>query len=142
MAETPQQADAIQQQMRQIRAELRADVQDFVAGAREMTDWTYYVRTYPWACLGAAAAIGFLIVPARTPSIQPDMKSLAELARQNQLVVKVDDAKPKRGLLAMLAGMVANSLLQGGLAIATQQFDQMLHAQRKHASSNGRGTKV
>ena len=142
MAETPQQADAIQQQMRQIRAELRADVQDFVAGAREMTDWTYYVRTYPWACLGAAAAIGFLIVPARTPSIQPDMKSLAELARQNQLVVKVDDAKPKRGLLAMLAGMVANSLLQGGLAIATQQFDQMLHAKRKHPSSNGRGTKV
>ena len=49
---------------------------------------------------------------------------------------------PAEHAVAMLAGMVANSLLQGGLAIASQQFDQMLHTQRKHASSNGRGSKV
>ena len=40
-------AEEIQRQMRSVRSELRDDVQDIVESARVMTDWQYYVRSYP-----------------------------------------------------------------------------------------------
>jgi len=138
-------ADAIQDQMRLIRAELRTDVQDFMAGAREMTDWTYYVRSYPWVCLGAAAALGYLVVPTRPRVVKPDPQSLVELAKHNQVVVKMEEPRPKKSVVATMLGMAANSLLHGGLALASQQLDELLRSQRKPApshGSNGRGSHV
>jgi hypothetical protein len=139
----PREAEVIQDQMRHIRAELRADVQDFVAGAREMSDWTYYVRTYPWVCLGAAAAVGYLVVPTRPRVLKPDPQSLVELAKHNQVVVKMEEPRPKKTLLATVLGMAANSLLHGGMALVSQQLDELLHS-RKQVSheSNGRGSRV
>ena len=49
--------------MQQLRCEIDGDMEDMAASARTMVDWKHYVKTYPWVCLGAAAALGFLIVP-------------------------------------------------------------------------------
>jgi hypothetical protein len=136
-------AEALQRQMQQVRAEMREDVQVMVAKAREMTDWTWYVRNYPWVCIGAAAAIGYLIVPSRTPPpIKPDAKDLLELAKQQKIVVKVDEPRARPTLLATLLRTAAGSLLQGGLAIVTHQIDQALKQQAARTVSpngNGRG---
>lgn len=134
-------ADALQRQMQQVRAEMRGDVQVMVASARDMADWTYYVRTYPWLCVRAAAAIGYLVVPARRqPPIKPDAKDLLELAKQQKIVVKVEERQPGPGLLGMLLKMAAGPLLQGGLAIVKHQLDQQLRSrQEQTAASNGNG---
>jgi len=127
---TNSEADDLQRCMREVRAELREDVQEFVVNAREMTDWTTYVRAYPWLCLGAAAAAGYFLIPQRAHIIKPDAEGLMELARRNKLVVKMDDAGPKKkqGFLSGLIGMAASTVLQGGIAIATKQLSQALDA--------------
>ena len=133
-------ADTLQRQMQQVRAEMREDVQEMVASARDMADWTYYVRRYPWVCVGAAAGIGYLIVPARRqPPILPDAKDLMELAKQQKIVVKVEEPRRSPGLLGMLVKMAAGPLLQGGLAILKHQIDQRLRQPPQTVSSNGNG---
>lgn len=131
MATTTPEADDIQRAMREVRAELREDVQEFMVNAREMSDWTTYFRAYPWLCVGAAAAVGYFVIPQRTQIIRPDAEGLLELARQNKLVVKMEgggEQKPKPGFLAGLLGMAASMALQGGLAVATKQLSQALDA--------------
>ena len=74
--------------MQQLRCEIDGDMEDMAASARTMVDWKHYVKTYPWVCLGAAAALGFLIVPKRSRAIRPDVATLTELAKTGHLVVK------------------------------------------------------
>jgi len=124
-------ATEIQRQMREVRAELRDDVQELAASAAEMADWTQYVRAYPWLCVGGALAAGFLLVPSRSVVIKPDAEGLIELAKRHKLVVKMDDkeqhTQPKkkgRGFLGELLSMASGVLLQRGAAILSQQITQ------------------
>jgi hypothetical protein len=133
-------ADDIQSQMRELRAELRDDVQDVVTSAHRLADIGNYVRAYPWLCVGAALAAGFLIVPQRATIIRPDAEALIELAKKHKLVVKTDESSPKKkrvGLLGQLLSLAAATLLQGGLKMATQQLTDAF-AHNGHAHSNGR----
>jgi hypothetical protein len=125
---------------------MREDVREMVASARELTDWTWYVRTYPWLCLGAAATLGYLLIPSRPQAFaKPDFSDLAELARQQKIVVKMEEPKSSPGPLGTLVRMAAGPLIQGGLALATRQLDQYLKpptSPRPFASDgNGRGTR-
>jgi hypothetical protein len=65
--------------MQHIRCEIDSDLEEMGATARSMVDWKHYVKTYPWVCLGAAAALGFLLVPKRSTAIHPDLAALTEL---------------------------------------------------------------
>lgn len=136
-------AEEVQAQMRQVRCELREDVQDFVESARVLTDWHYYVRTYPWLCLGAAAAVGYLIIPTRIHYVRPDPATLAELARQHKVVVQpTKESKPKTGILAAATALAVNALMQGGMSLARQGLANYLDGQFKahEASHNGART--
>jgi hypothetical protein len=136
----PSEAEQIQRQMRDVRAELRDDVTDLVKSAHKMSDWASYVRAYPWVCVGAAAAAGYFLVPTRPLVIHPDPESLFKLAKQHDLVMKPDDQKPakkKGGLVAQLVSMAAAAALNGGLRIASQQFTQAMSGAGQ-ARSNGR----
>jgi hypothetical protein len=128
-------AEEIQRQMRDVRSELRNDVQDLVDNARVMTDWHYYVRSYPWLCLGAAAAVGYLLVPSRVQVFKPDAQMLANLVRQHQVAVKTEvKPQPSGGLLGGLVNMAAGAALQGAMAIASQQLNQFLRGLATPAS--------
>jgi len=132
-------ADDIQNQMRELRAELRDDVQEVVTSAHRMADIGNYVRAYPWLCAGAAFALGYVIVPTRATVIRPDAEALIELAKKHKLVVKTDESSPKKkrvGLLGQLLSLAAATLVQGGLKIATQQLSEAF-AHNAHAHSNG-----
>jgi hypothetical protein len=136
-------ADQIQTQMRSLRAELRDDVQDFVTSAHELTDISNYVRAYPWLCVGAALAAGFLIVPQRSVVLRPDAEALIELARKHKLVVKTDDSAPqkkKAGLFGQLLGLAAATLLQGGMKVVTNQLaDAVGHMGPAHSNGHSGG---
>ncbi len=132
-------ADEIQRQMREIRAELRDDVQELVVSANKMADWTSYVTAYPWLCVGAALAAGFLIVPSRAVVMRPDAEALVELAKRHKLFVNTTAGQAPRkrgGLFGELLGLAAATLLQGGLKIATTQLAQAFGD--SHSHSNGR----
>jgi hypothetical protein len=59
--------EEIRREMQRIRGELPGDMQRVVVSARTLTDWRLYVASYPWLCLGAAAFLGYWVVPrART----------------------------------------------------------------------------
>jgi len=137
---TTSEAEQIQKQMRELRAELRDDVQDMVVSAHKMADIANYVRAYPWLCVGAAVAAGYLIVPQRAVILRPDAEALVELAKKHQLVVKTSDGPPQKkrgGLLAQLLSLAAATLLQGGLKVATSQLTDAF-SRNGHAHSNGR----
>jgi hypothetical protein len=121
------QVDEIQGKMREIRCEMRDDVQGLVDNARQMGDWRYYVRTYPWACLGVAVAAGYLIVPPKLHVIQPDPKALVELAKARQISVNADiQPKPSGGMANRLLNMAAGMMIQGGLAVLSGQLHRLL----------------
>ena len=119
------QADEIQREMRQIRVELRDNVQEIVSSAREIVDWQSYVKAYPWLCVGAAAFAGYLVVPSRTTVIRPDPEALRELTKSRQMLEQ--QVKPKKSLLGMVMGMVAASAAQAAMSVASHQVQQLLH---------------
>lgn len=103
----PRLAEAVRARMQQLRCEIDGDMDDMAASARTMVDWKHYVKTYPWVCLGAAVALGFLIVPKRSMVIRPDLATMTELARSGHLVVKPAPAA-RHGLINALLATAAN----------------------------------
>lgn len=61
----------IQRRMAQVRHELHVEARQAVKGAQSLTDWRSLVRLHPWLMMGAAATVGYLIVPrrAKTPTV-------------------------------------------------------------------------
>jgi len=142
---TPSSAEAaeIQREMREIRADLRDDVHDIVESAHKMADWTQYVTAYPWLCVGAALAAGYLVVPQRAVIMRPDADAMIELAKKHKLFVSTADSatggkvpRKRGGLFGELLGLAAATLLQGGLKIVTTQLAQTFAP--PHTHSNGR----
>jgi hypothetical protein len=138
-------AETIQRQMREVRAELREDVQELVVSARDMADWTNYVKAYPWLCVGGALALGFLIVPQRSVVIKPDAEGMIELAKRHKLVVKMEDqpkSKKRASLMGQLLGMAASMVLQRGAAVMTDQMSQMFQREgvARHNGHHGATT--
>ena len=79
--------DTVKGRMQGIRCEIDQDLEDVSASARSMVDWKHYVKTYPWVCLGAAAVLGFLIVPKRAAAISADVAAPPEPAKTGQPAV-------------------------------------------------------
>lgn len=123
-------ADDIQRQMSQIRCDLHEDVRGIVENARVISDWKYYVRRYPWACMTGAAALGYLVVPRRLEIVRPDPDTLAELAKTNRLVVNPQpQAKPRGGAVASLFTFLANTFVRAAMGYVGQQAGKILRAQ-------------
>jgi hypothetical protein len=96
-------AERIQRRMYDLRGQLGNDLEEVVDSAKEFTDWRTYVRSYPWACVGVAAAIGYLVVPSRVELESPDADTLLELAKKNKLVVEANPSPRKREGIASTA---------------------------------------
>ena len=111
---------AIRQRMEEVRCDLDKDVQGIVEGARDLRDWRSYVRSYPWVCVGAAVAVGYLLVPRRPAAMQPNAETLAELVKQSRLAATplVTPLGKARGLLLRSVGNLA---MQGVSAYVGQQ---------------------
>jgi hypothetical protein len=115
----PAAADAVQARMRQIRCEIDHDLEEMAASARKMVDWRHYVKTHPWVCLGAAAALGFLIVPRRSKGSAPDLAAVAALARTGHVVAEPAPAAT-RGLVDLLLSTVASIAVRKAIELLGQ----------------------
>ena len=123
MYESPE-TNAIRQRMEEVRCDLDEDVQEIVEGARGMGEWRTYVRTYPWVSLGAALAVGYLIVPRRPLSMQPDAQMLAELANQSRLLA-TSHMPPKNSARGILLALVGTLVVRGVSSYVGQQAGKL-----------------
>ena len=121
----PPPAESVRTRMQRLRCEIDGDMEDMAASARSMIDWKHYVKTYPWMCLGAAAALGFLIVPKRSRAIRPDLATLTELARTGHLVGKPASAAT-HGLIDALLAAVANIAVRKATAYLGHGAESLL----------------
>jgi hypothetical protein len=113
---TDDSADEICRRMAELRRDLAGGVREVGRSARVMTDWTFYVRRFPWAMVGIAAAAGFVLIPRKKQIISPDQTALAEMVKKKQLRLDVDHKKEKRGMLPSLLMMGLTWALKAGTA--------------------------
>jgi hypothetical protein len=98
--------ERIRQQMQHVRQDMGEGVQEVVHGARQLSDWKYYVRKHPWACVGSAFALGFLATPARRRILSGnvDIAQIVEQLKQQGL----DTGSLGMGLAAGAGGGLAS----------------------------------
>lgn len=138
MSDLEQQAALIRSEMRNIRSEAREDVKNIAAQAKQfkstLTDWRYYVRTYPLWCAAAVAGVGFLIVPRKQKFSPLDPELLKSLIGERPSAEGIAANSKRPSLLQQaavtLATAAAKSLLQGGLASFAQQMQGFMARRR------------
>jgi len=129
MSDLPE-ADDIRRQMQLTRLRVRDEVDGVVTGAKELADWRYYPARFPWATLGAAAAIGFLIIPRRLQT-GPDPKELEEMIRRHSPAQEASKKGARKGsLLGTLVGTASGALLKMGITYAGRELERRLQPQR------------
>jgi hypothetical protein len=59
------QPDEIRERMAMIRQRIDEQSDEVVAQVNALSDWRSYVRRHPWVSVGAAAVLGYVLVPSR-----------------------------------------------------------------------------
>ncbi len=145
MATATNEVDEILRRMAQIRREMHEDVVEVVQGAEAVTDWRRYVRMYPWAAVGAAAAVGFLIVPKRRRSVPADVARQADLAAVREALqrapeerAETGEKKRRKSLVAAGLGMLAPLVWRAAQNYAMAYLEQwILQQQQKYMAATG-----
>ena len=116
----------IRQQMREIRSDLRDDAATIVENAKLSVDWRHYLERYPWTCMAAALAVGYVIVPRRSPHWSMDRGDLEAMAQKLKSSLPTPAAATKeqsRGFLMGIAlPLLGKVAMQGGLALLQSRF--------------------
>lgn len=119
VATAPNTVEEIQRRMAEIRRELHKDVRGVVANAEAVTDWRRYLTKYPWAALGTAFAIGYVVVPRRTRvSVEAVPKAAAKEIRAAIETIR-EEQQPRRSAWKGVLGSVW--ALAGPVAIRAAQ---------------------
>lgn len=122
-------ADDIRRQMQITRQRVRADVDEVVDSARQLADWRFYPRQFPWLTVGAAALAGFTMIPRRIEKVVPDAEALAELVREHKIVIDPGGKKAKKaGVMGALLATAGSALVRVGVAYATREFGRRFGA--------------
>jgi hypothetical protein len=131
--------DTVRARMQGIRCDIDQGLEDVSATARSMVDWKHYVKTYPWVCLGTAAALGFRIVPKRSPALNAGSATPAELAQTGRPVVNSAPAAA-RGSVDTLVATVVSIAVREATAYLGQSAGRLLGITRppgtNHHDSN------
>jgi hypothetical protein len=107
MEEPTNPAEGLRQRMQETRSQLFRDVGSLVHDARSVVDWRPKVKRHPWLAVGAAVGLGFFLAPKRKGTLHLDAKTLANLARDNRLVIQMQsEAKKTPGLFDTLLATV------------------------------------
>jgi hypothetical protein len=103
--------------MERLREAIVAQADDVVTEARRMADWRHQYGKMPWAWIGAAAAVGFLIVPRKpNPPTTLSADQIAEIVKANGSVPF--DPTPRRSLASVLAGQLGKLAINAAVSFA------------------------
>lgn len=122
-------SNQIREQMARIRRDLNEDVEAVVENAKELTDWRGFVRRHPILSVGAAAVVGFVVVPNRLNVISPSADTLEKLAKKNRLVVKAKpDVKRQAGMVSPLLNLIGGAMMRTAFTMAGQHISKAVAA--------------
>jgi len=116
--------DSLRARMQGIRCEIDQGMQDVSASAHSMVDWKHYVKTYPWVCLGTAAALGFMIVPKRSTTTA-ELTTPADLAKNGHPVASSAPAAA-RGVVDALVATVVSIAVHEAISYFGQNAERFL----------------
>jgi len=133
---TSSETESIASRMEGVRCDLDEDVQEIVESARDMRDWRTYVRKYPWVCLGAALAVGYLVAPRRTAVTKLDGMAGPDLAKLEQLLA-VSQAAPKATISGRLLAFVGDLAMQGISSYVARQTSNFIANQTAKSEQDG-----
>jgi len=117
-------ATAILHRMDEVRCNLGDNMQEIVKEARELGEWRSYVKSYPWVCVGAAVAAGYLIAPRRGRTPQVNAQSSAELPNQNRLLAAT--VPPRGSVRSAVLAFVGNLVVRGVASYVGEQAGKLL----------------
>ena len=125
----------IQRRMAHLRRELHEEVSGAVKGAQSLTDWRSQVRNHPWLALGAAAAVGYIIVPRRRRPETPTIVTVNPVAPSpgvgsSPTPSSSPPRKSRFGILATAFSLVAPIAARAAQNYAIQYMEQWLAAQQ------------
>lgn len=93
--DAPPTAGEIRQRMATIRRQINEHSQEVVTQTKELSDWRFYVRRYPWASVTAAAVIGYAIVPKRREASDRELDDQPDEPHENHLKAVITGAVKK-----------------------------------------------
>jgi len=135
-SDPPSQAQQLRQEMRTIRRELGDNVEELVENAERLMDWKYYVQRYPWASIGAAALLGYFIVPQRMVTLPTDEHTLSRLADRLPIHPQPSEPKkPRTTLLGSLISMGTGLALRAATAWLTAQVGKVMAKEAAHETA-------
>lgn len=114
-------AEDIRNQMQRLRQSATGEVREIVDSAKTLTDWRYHVKHHPWLCMGAAMALGFLLVPRNRRVQDVDAKELAELLKKYNVAVNAPQQSSK-GMLKSMIGAAIPIIARQAVSVAQQRF--------------------
>ncbi len=136
VATTTNEVDEIRRKMAWIRRELRDDVLGVVESAEEIADWRHYIRDYPWAAVGLAAAVGFMLVPKRR-TVEPAAVARAVAAEiQPVQAAAVEAPRKGRGLIGAGLGLLAPIVLRVAQNYATHFVSNWVAQQQEQMAAH------
>ncbi len=83
-------ADEIRERMALIRLRIDEQSDEVVAQVNALSDWRSYVRRYPWASVGAAAVLGYVLVPSRA---KPDAEDSTRDTKKHPAAFTTDELR-------------------------------------------------
>jgi len=130
MSDLSQEAAILQWEMRQVRTEAAADVEQMVADARTLMDWRHHLKRHPMLFAAAGLALGYAFVPKKKEVVRLDASALRELAKDKRFSVQVANNEQASaaggGIIAALVGMAAQAALRSGTSMFTSQLQQFM----------------
>lgn len=114
-------ADDILRRMQSVRRSASDDVRGIVESAKTLSDWRFHVQHHPWLCVGAAAALGFVLAPKSRKVSTDNTKELAALLKRYNIEGSAGPAAGK-GLTRTLIGMATPFVLRTVMQAAQQHF--------------------
>jgi hypothetical protein len=130
----------LQRRMAQIRREMHEDVQGAVRGAQSLTDWRSIVGNHPWAVLGAALGVGYLLVPHRSSQPKTTAGTTANVRPERALVAPAAQMpKDRFRPVGAAFGLLAPVLIRAAQNYALNYVEQWLSTHPFHVNARDRG---
>lgn len=132
---TQSDVDQIRRRMAQIRCDLHEDMQEVVSGAEVAFDWRHYVRQYPWIAIGAATAVGYLVVPKRRKVVVEADQAVNELRKvASAEAERVHTKSRRKGWVRTALGLATPLLVRAGQRYAMGLAENWLAQQQAEAA--------
>jgi hypothetical protein len=123
---------AIRQRMEEVRGDLNTGFQGIVSDARDIGDWTYYVKTYPWAVLGVSLIAGYLVAP-RLGFWKHSRAQSADVPSGSN----GSNAPTSRGSASgKVLSFVGNLVMRGATAYVLQHADRLFESKAVKSNQN------